>query len=569
MQALKVIFSWVMVGFLACPVLAGSADIPDAVGDLERYMVRVLTFQDQRIINIGAGLLLPNGRVLVNRALMQNAQRAQFIHYTLVSQAKYLDSAHLETNVLNYETDITSAGLPRKSEGQARLNEAVYIVTDQTIEKAFLKRMFTTKAGTFYRLQLASPNMTVNSGLVADRYGSAFAFVVFPRVTSENCYAVSLFELTRMTPVRQSGIGIFEPESDSLKRIADAWYAEGLYLDALPFYQRLQAAVPSDNAIQRRIAEALFKTRQYTQSIKEWQQLLEKSNAKSDILAQIGQCYFQTEAYELAIVTYTRGIAEEQDNAQLYTWRADAYMKTGKPAAAIADYKTSLGINNQNPSAFYGLGLAYEAVKKWDKARAAFLKTLVLDPANGPAQTELDSVTRALNPAAPAAPQVPENLIPRDLAVTGQMKYSAWLGATADYPGIMSNGLKAFNGIEIVLDNRNLDTMDRFGFNLAVRTHRDMMGASVGVMLGKGVMGNDWLVPYVTGYVFGGMKIKSPRYMGLGIGFVPGVMLMDFSWCRLDMVMVLPALQFAGSLSPSTLPGDGEALLAYRFSWKI
>jgi len=93
--------------------------------------------------------------------------------------------------------------------------------------------------------------------------------------------------------------------------------------------------------------------------------------------------------YSEALVQFA--LAIERDEQCLWAWhgRGDAFQLAGDPEAALSSYDRALELDAQSALSHLGRGNALTALKRVTEARAAWMKTLDLEPDNHWAKTAL------------------------------------------------------------------------------------------------------------------------------------------------------------------------------------
>lgn len=83
----------------------------------------------------------------------------------------------------------------------------------------------------------------------------------------------------------------------------------------------------------------------------------------------------------------------KSDIGEAYLNRGNSHYLRGRYADALADYKAAISYEVSKPwAAWYNIGLAHEALKDTEQARAAYLKALEINPGFSAAQVKLDKL---------------------------------------------------------------------------------------------------------------------------------------------------------------------------------
>ncbi|XP_010869917.2 tetratricopeptide repeat protein 12 isoform X1 [Esox lucius] len=84
--------------------------------------------------------------------------------------------------------------------------------------------------------------------------------------------------------------------------------------------------------------------------------------------------------YETAVKLYSDGINELRDMETLYTNRAQAYIKLEKYKEAISDCEWALKCNEKCVKAYFHMGRAHLATKRYNESRMCYQKILEIEP---------------------------------------------------------------------------------------------------------------------------------------------------------------------------------------------
>lgn len=91
-----------------------------------------------------------------------------------------------------------------------------------------------------------------------------------------------------------------------------------------------------------------------------------------------------------AMDDFNAALAINEKIAEAYLNRGNSHYLSGRYSEALSDYETAISYEVNKPwAAWYNIGLAHEAMKETEKARAAYMKALEINPEFSAAQEKL------------------------------------------------------------------------------------------------------------------------------------------------------------------------------------
>ncbi|XP_075028792.1 tetratricopeptide repeat protein 12 isoform X2 [Calonectris borealis] len=100
----------------------------------------------------------------------------------------------------------------------------------------------------------------------------------------------------------------------------------------------------------------------------------------ANALKEKGNDAFRKGDYVIAIQKYTEGLEKLKDKQELYTNRAQAYLKMHDYEKAIGDCEWALKCNEKCIKAYFLMGKAHLALKRYSESRQCYEKILQIDP---------------------------------------------------------------------------------------------------------------------------------------------------------------------------------------------
>ena len=179
--------------------------------------------------------------------------------------------------------------------------------------------------------------------------------------------------------------------------LAIALQNSGRNQEALPFFQEVAAARPSDEAVLTNLGLAFVQVGRAKDALPYYDKAQEL-NAHDWILQQdMGVAYLQQSDLNHAIEHFQNGLAIDPDNAQLhYDLGLALKLKDSLPEAIAAFTKAE----DEDPALAdtpYTLGVLYMQTGKFAEAQTELRKATSLRPENGDAWSVLGSVDKSLN----------------------------------------------------------------------------------------------------------------------------------------------------------------------------
>jgi tetratricopeptide (TPR) repeat protein len=167
--------------------------------------------------------------------------------------------------------------------------------------------------------------------------------------------------------------------------------------EAIPIYQELVAAFPSEPAFGVNLAIAQYKAGRYRDAIAQCGALLKRKDDLFPAWLFLGASQFELGDMSNAAPALQKALALEPADLNARVMLGDALLEQGQPAEAAAHFEEAAEAMPDNPRVLYGLGRSYEAL-----AKAAFLRLEEAAPGSpdwlalgGDVELDLGQYTRA------------------------------------------------------------------------------------------------------------------------------------------------------------------------------
>lgn len=160
-------------------------------------------------------------------------------------------------------------------------------------------------------------------------------------------------------------------ESDRARQMM----AAGQFEQAIPIYKKLVADLPGNTGLLLNLALAEHMAGQEREAIPHFEAVLKTQPNLTGALLSLGAAHLALNEPEPAITPLEKVVAKEPKNRDARGMLAGALMATGRFEQAAAQYRTLGDEFPDDPKAWYGLGMSYQAL-----AGAAFDRLQKADP---------------------------------------------------------------------------------------------------------------------------------------------------------------------------------------------
>jgi len=158
------------------------------------------------------------------------------------------------------------------------------------------------------------------------------------------------------------------------------YYEAGDNKRAAAMFRRYLKQKPEDLKIHGTLGNIYFKTEKFEPALAEFRLVLSLDANNLPARINIANIYFKKQDYPKAIELYTRLLKDKPKEQGVRFNLASSYYQTGAYDKALATYKVFVAARPKLPVGHYWQGLCHAQLKQPADARAAFDKTIRLDP---------------------------------------------------------------------------------------------------------------------------------------------------------------------------------------------
>lgn len=159
--------------------------------------------------------------------------------------------------------------------------------------------------------------------------------------------------------------------------------AAGRFSEAIPIYQNLCQALPSNTGLRLNLALAYHMAGRPREAVPEFERVLKADPANQPALLSLGAALLELNQPAKAIAPLTKFVSFEPGNIDARGMLANALLSTGRAKEAAVHFRKLAALTPQDPKAWYGLGKSYEALaqnafKQLDKTAQGSAEWLAL-----------------------------------------------------------------------------------------------------------------------------------------------------------------------------------------------
>ncbi len=138
--------------------------------------------------------------------------------------------------------------------------------------------------------------------------------------------------------------------------------AAGRFSEAIPIYQNLCQALPSNTGLRLNLALAYHMAGRPREAVPEFERVLKADPANQPALLSLGAALLELKQPVKAIAPLTKFVSLETDNVDARGMLANALLSAGRAKEAAVHFRKLTALTPQDPKAWYGLGRSYEAL---------------------------------------------------------------------------------------------------------------------------------------------------------------------------------------------------------------
>jgi predicted Zn-dependent protease len=147
--------------------------------------------------------------------------------------------------------------------------------------------------------------------------------------------------------------------------------AEGRFADAVPIYQELCRALPSNPGLRLNLALAYQMAGKYQEAVPEFERVLKAEPNNQPALLSLGANYLTLNEPAKAVPLLTKVVSLQPSNIEARGMLAGALLTIGRPAEAVTHYRKLTTLAPQDPKGWHGRSyeaLAQSAFQELDKS---------------------------------------------------------------------------------------------------------------------------------------------------------------------------------------------------------
>jgi predicted Zn-dependent protease len=183
-----------------------------------------------------------------------------------------------------------------------------------------------------------------------------------------------------------AGIVAVKAQSDELaqkSQDAKQLMAAGRFADAIPIYQDLCAALPSNTGLRLNLALAYHMAGRQQEAVPEFERVLKSDPDNQPALISLGVALLDLNEPAKAAAPLSKIVTLQPDNIEARGMLANALLSVGRLKEAATHFRKLAAATPRDPKAWYGLGRSYEALaqsafKELDKSAQGSAEWLAL-----------------------------------------------------------------------------------------------------------------------------------------------------------------------------------------------
>ena len=164
-----------------------------------------------------------------------------------------------------------------------------------------------------------------------------------------------------------AGVAGVRAQSDELARKsqhAKQLMAAGRFADAIPIYESLCTAVPSNIGLRLNLALAYHMSGRQEEAVPEFERVLKSDPNNQPALISLGVALLDLNQPAKAVVPLNKIVTLQPDNIEARDMLANALLAVDRPQDAATHFRKLTAAAPRDPKAWYGLGRSYEALSQ-------------------------------------------------------------------------------------------------------------------------------------------------------------------------------------------------------------
>ena len=156
-------------------------------------------------------------------------------------------------------------------------------------------------------------------------------------------------------------------QSDALVRKsqeAKQLMAEGRFADAIPAYEELTRALPTNTGLRLNLALAYHMSGRHRDAVPHFERVLKSDPSSVPALLSLGAAYLELKEPAKAVVALQKVVTLQPTYPPSRGMLANALLSLDRAAEAVPHFRKLTTLTPQDPKAWFGLGRAYETLAR-------------------------------------------------------------------------------------------------------------------------------------------------------------------------------------------------------------
>jgi len=220
-----------------------------------------------------------------------------------------------------------------------------------------------TQLGDFFQIDKYSDNQDIQAS--AYFYLALISF----QLGNNNLSSSYINEFLRLMPDDLMGFII----------LANNYYSEALYIDALSEYQKILWVDPNNYLALVQQGLCFYHLGYYNQAKDNFNQVLFDNPQDYNSLYYSGLIDYKNQDFENCIKLFLELLQYDSKNYELYNYLGDAYYELHNLKLALSAYKKSVALNAYDPKIYYKIGIIYEELLNINEAINNYNQSINMD----------------------------------------------------------------------------------------------------------------------------------------------------------------------------------------------
>ena len=164
--------------------------------------------------------------------------------------------------------------------------------------------------------------------------------------------------------------------------LANNYYAEQNYIDALSEYQKIIWANPDNELALFQQGVCFYKLNYSSEAQQNFKKLLENNPDHYNSKYYLALINYENEKFSESIPLFLDLLQYDSKNYEIYNYLGDSYLKTNNLKLALSSYRQSLKLNSYDANIYYQIGLIYEQLLNIEEAIKNYNQAINMDDNN-------------------------------------------------------------------------------------------------------------------------------------------------------------------------------------------